>query len=81
MVQVIPDRIGTVEIQLLLAFAEHQQTGDVIDLRIHYHHSGDAGIADRARGLQCRVRADLRQDVGRCVDQHPVGAVRGDSDR
>ena len=54
-VQIIPDGIGAVEIELLLTLAKHQQTGNVINLRIHHHHGSDAGIANRARRLERRI--------------------------
>ena len=58
-----------------------QQAGDVIDLRVHQQHRGDAAVAQRPRRLKLGVVADLGQDVGRGIDQQPVAAVGRDRDR
>ncbi len=66
--------------QRRLALAQHQEAGDVVDLRVDQQHGGDAAVADGAGRLQLGVVADLGQDVGRGVDQQPVAAVGTDRD-
>ena len=44
----------------------------MVDLCIHQQHGGDAAVTAAAGGLKLGGGADLRQDVGRGVDEHPV---------
>jgi hypothetical protein len=61
-------------------FAQSQQTGDVIDLRVHQHHGLDGGVAQSVARAQLRMGADLQADVGRRIEQHPRVAVRRNRD-
>jgi hypothetical protein len=57
------------------AFTQHQQTGDVIDLRVNQHDRGNATVTNRAGGLQFRIRAQLCEQIRRGIDQNPVDTV------
>ena len=77
--QVLARHAGAVDFQRL-AFAQHEQSGGVVDLRIHQHDRADRGVADRPCRLQFRERLELREQVGRSVEQHPVDVVGADGD-
>ena len=71
-------RVGVVRApdrQWTRGLAQHEQTGRVIDLPIDQHDAGNAGVARRARRLQHRIRLQLRQDIGRGVDERPLALV------
>ena len=46
------------------AFAQHQQAGDVVNLRVHQQHRSNAAVAQGACGLQRWGAGNLGQDVG-----------------
>ncbi len=50
--------------QRRLALAQHQQAGDVVDLRVHQQHGGDAAVAHGPGRLQFGRLRDLLEDVG-----------------
>ncbi|MNT26879.1 hypothetical protein D3C72_1624790 [compost metagenome] len=79
--QVVQHGGGGIERQRLAVFAQHQQAGDVVDLRIHQHDRGDGGVARRARGLQRGCLAQLLQDIGRGIDQDGIRPVARQRDR
>ena len=74
--QVLADHVGAPELQRLPRSRSIKQAGGVVDLAVDQHDARIAGVAQRARRLQRREGADLREDVGRGVEQHPVGARR-----
>jgi len=79
--QVLQDGVGDIERQRRVAFAQHQQAGDMIDLRVHGDDRGNAAVARAPRRLQFRMRRDLREQIGRRVHEQPVVARRADNDR
>lgn len=79
--EILQHRRGGVDRQRLPVLAQHQEAGDVIDLRIHQHHPGNACVARLTRRLQRRRVAQLVEDVGGGVDQHPVLCVVAQGDR
>jgi hypothetical protein len=66
--------------QALTVLSQHQQTGGVVNLRVHQHDSGDACIAQGPSGLQTRKGLDLLQYIGGRIHQQPVCAVGADGD-
>jgi hypothetical protein len=45
-------------------FAQAEQAGHVIDLRVHQHHGPDGAVAQPAPRVQRRAAADLMAEVG-----------------
>lgn len=64
--------------EFLSVLAQHQQTGGVVDLRIHQQHRGNTCVAQGSRRLQRMEGLDLLQHIGRGVDQQPIGLVGSD---
>ena len=79
--QVILDHLGTENLALDLAFAQHQKPGRVVDLRVDQHDANNAGIAQCASRLQRAKLLHLLQHVGRGIEQHPVDAITADANR
>lgn len=75
--QVLPDRSCAMHTQPP-AFSQHHQAGDMVDLRIHEQHCGDACVARRPPGLQRWRGTNLGQNVRRRIDQKPVQTVGRD---
>src|SRR4030095_852484 len=74
------DRVGTVDLEPH-PFAKHQKPRRVIDLAVGQDNADKRGIADRACGRCVRERVQLNQDVRRCIDEDPVGAIRTHGNR
>ena len=56
--------VGAPEGQRPRRFAQHEEPGGVIDLRIDQHDGGDGAVAPRARLLQIGIVTQLLLDVG-----------------
>jgi hypothetical protein len=67
--------------QTLAVLTQHEQTGGVVNLRVHQHHSRNAGVTQGAGRLQAGKGFDLLQDIRGSVHQQPVCAVGADGDR
>lgn len=63
------------------AFAQHEETSGMVNLRIDQNDPDDARIAQAAPRLQGRVGTNLRQNVGRRIEQHPINTVGADGNR
>jgi hypothetical protein len=61
--EVLAHGLRAPDLQRFAVFPQHEETGGVIDLRIHQHDGADAGVAELTRRLQRREVADLLQDV------------------
>jgi hypothetical protein len=57
------------------ALTQAQQAGDLVDLTAGQHYGLDRTAAQIAAGVQCRGGADLRAEIGGCVEQRPGLAV------
>jgi hypothetical protein len=66
--------------QALTVLSQHQQTGGVVNLRVHQHDSGNACIAQGPSGLQTRKGLDLLQYIGGRIHQQPIYAVGTNGD-
>src|SRR5882672_3012849 len=61
----------------ILAFAKREKTRNLIDFGAGENHGSDGAVAHAGTRLQLRRRANLRGQVGRAVDENPVGTVTG----
>jgi predicted phosphodiesterase len=64
----------------ILAFAKREKPRNLIDFRAGQNHSSDRAVAHAGAWLQRRRRANLRGQIGRAVDENPVGIVAGNCD-
>jgi hypothetical protein len=77
--QVLVDHVGAVDLKRR-PFPQHQQTGRVIDLRVHQYHRTHRGITDGPGGLQAGEAAELGQEIGGRIEQRPIEVVSGNRD-
>jgi len=77
--QVLARHIRTIDFQRA-SFAQHQQTGRMVDLRIHQDDGTDCRVANSACRLQRGETFVLREQVRRSIEQNPVDPIGADCD-
>jgi hypothetical protein len=64
----------------ILALAKREKTRNLIDFGAGQNHGSDRAVAHAGARLKRRRRANLRGQIGRAVDENPVGTIAGNRD-